>query len=346
MNTQTERIGYLDALRGFAIFLMVMGHVLAWTFSNYNEAFDSNIYCGLVWKFIYAFHMPLLMFVSGYVFRFYYKENLLKESLKFISKKIIALLLPYITVGYLLWMVGLYGKDGYWFLLTLFELFVLCLPLYILSNKINKHDHLIIDLLIFAFGYFFIFFGTRFLSTEVETILDSSRISSNYLYFGFGCLLRRHEFIQKIFQKNLVYSLSLVMFFTLLFLRIFKDISVIGGGYIICFSAICFLYYLFRNCLNNQSKGFIIFSYLGVHSIEIYLIHFFFTFRLIELGTYLVSIKFYGTNLLIQLLYSIVISVIVIGLSLGVARIISNSKILSFILLGKKYKLTELFSLK
>jgi surface polysaccharide O-acyltransferase-like enzyme len=35
---ETKRIDYTDALRGLAIFLMVMGHVLAWIFTDYEKA--------------------------------------------------------------------------------------------------------------------------------------------------------------------------------------------------------------------------------------------------------------------------------------------------------------------
>lgn len=31
-----QRIEYIDAIKGFAIFLMVMGHAIAWNYENYN----------------------------------------------------------------------------------------------------------------------------------------------------------------------------------------------------------------------------------------------------------------------------------------------------------------------
>lgn len=34
---EKERIEYIDAIKGFAIFLMVMGHVIAWNFEDYNQ---------------------------------------------------------------------------------------------------------------------------------------------------------------------------------------------------------------------------------------------------------------------------------------------------------------------
>ena len=31
-----QRIEYIDAIKGLAIFLMVMGHAIAWTYDDYN----------------------------------------------------------------------------------------------------------------------------------------------------------------------------------------------------------------------------------------------------------------------------------------------------------------------
>jgi fucose 4-O-acetylase-like acetyltransferase len=349
---ETKRIEYMDALRGgIAIFLMVMGHVLAWIFSDYQKTFDTNINSGLLWKFIYAFHMPLFMFVSGYFFRINLIANLFKESAKFIYKKFVALLLPFITVG-LYWFI----RDNvveYWFLRTLFELFVLCLPLYLFSNRIYnklkiKRWEVIIDLLVFGLGYIFLKVLIHFFNIEIQTIFDTSKLMSLYPYFIFGLLLRKHELIQRILNKNIIYTLSLFIFFILFILRTFGYLTV---AYFIVrnaisFSAIVFLYYFMQKCANNPNKIFKYFSYLGIHSIEIYLIHFFFAFRFTELGDYLAGVNFYGTSIMIQIIYSIVVSVIVVALCLGVAKIINCSKILSFFLLGKNQSFSEMFNLK
>lgn len=56
-----ERVKWIDYLKGFAILLMVIGHYQGTpTFLN-------------VW--IYAFHMPLFFFLSGYL-----SENILNRG--------------------------------------------------------------------------------------------------------------------------------------------------------------------------------------------------------------------------------------------------------------------------
>lgn len=51
---------FIDALRGFAIVLVVLGHALQYTLAAPD---DDRLY-----RLIYSFHMPLFMFISGFVF--------------------------------------------------------------------------------------------------------------------------------------------------------------------------------------------------------------------------------------------------------------------------------------
>lgn len=69
-----ERIIFLDQAKGFAIFLMVFAHAIAWNLDNYqsvlfinSEQSNRNIIAGLLWQLIYSFHMPLFFLISGYL---------------------------------------------------------------------------------------------------------------------------------------------------------------------------------------------------------------------------------------------------------------------------------------
>lgn len=55
-NCKKIRIQYIDRLKGLAIILVVMGHIFG--FSQPDDP---------ITKFIYTFHMPLFMFLSGLV---------------------------------------------------------------------------------------------------------------------------------------------------------------------------------------------------------------------------------------------------------------------------------------
>ena len=60
--TVTTRDRTIDNIRGFAIFLVVVGHCIM-RFYEYNAAFADNYW----FRLIYSFHMPLFMFVGGWV---------------------------------------------------------------------------------------------------------------------------------------------------------------------------------------------------------------------------------------------------------------------------------------
>lgn len=103
------RNGFLDVLKGFAIFLMVIGHVITWLYdpSVASATFRSHIW----WNVIYSFHMPLLFFVSGYLFP--KADGLVwRSALEGIKKRIVSLLVPYVMGGYFIMYfvvpIGLY----------------------------------------------------------------------------------------------------------------------------------------------------------------------------------------------------------------------------------------------
>ena len=76
-----QRLTYIDALRGFAIFLVALGHVT--DLCGYTYSF----LCG----FIYSFHMPLFMAIAGFVCAYSATDTLCVEGKggfwKFIWKK-------------------------------------------------------------------------------------------------------------------------------------------------------------------------------------------------------------------------------------------------------------------
>lgn len=55
---QNSRIYYLDQLKGLAIILVVVGHVMQFVF-GFNQS--------LLVDFLAIFHMPLFFFISGYL---------------------------------------------------------------------------------------------------------------------------------------------------------------------------------------------------------------------------------------------------------------------------------------
>lgn len=132
--TPKKRIVELDTMRGIAITLMVLGH----SFLVYPvDIFHMSGYHELhIW--IYTFHMGMLFLVAGAVYK-------CRDYWQFFNKKVDRILVPYIVFGLLCILfhtiggsfvhvhddVGTYLKGfllyggGYWFLYTIFIIFVI-----------------------------------------------------------------------------------------------------------------------------------------------------------------------------------------------------------------------------
>lgn len=70
-----QHLLYIDEIKGFAIFLVVIGHILEWSFCSYETGYLSPFH-GL----IYSFHMPLFAFVSGLLMGGIFRGRHLKEK--------------------------------------------------------------------------------------------------------------------------------------------------------------------------------------------------------------------------------------------------------------------------
>lgn len=58
-----QRVEYIDAMRGFAIILVIIGHLI--------QTYYCNVYSNAIFRVIYSFHMPLFFFISGCVSKSY-----------------------------------------------------------------------------------------------------------------------------------------------------------------------------------------------------------------------------------------------------------------------------------
>lgn len=117
-----ERLFYLDALRGFAILLVVVGHLIQY---NYQNALENTLF-----NAIYSFHMPLFFFVSGVSCFLSKRENgNISGLLKRCFLKFQSLIVPSLSWGIVMafikgssWQSAFYA---HWFLYTLFVVFLL-----------------------------------------------------------------------------------------------------------------------------------------------------------------------------------------------------------------------------
>lgn len=90
----------MDVVKGIAIILVVMGHVG----SIYGGDSSSRSF-HILHDFIYSFHMPLFMFISGYLF----SSSLMRDYKITALSKLIAYGIPYVVFSILYWVMKTLG---------------------------------------------------------------------------------------------------------------------------------------------------------------------------------------------------------------------------------------------
>lgn len=236
----------IDILRGFAILLVVIGHAVV-----YNTTAPEDM---LIYKLIYSFHMPLFMFLSGYVL--FGRENI--NTLSFIFKKFRSLIIPYIswsTVYYfVLWsnvpirqyfysIIFTPGREV-WFLWVLFIMFLL----FALSQK-NIWVLISIAVMIKLSPY---------------TLFGFDLIKWLFPFFIMGYLFAKYRDTLNIF-KIVLLGLSLVSY-TLLLPLWTKEKNL--PSYILAVTAIIIVYFLVPRFINIR--------WIGTKTLVIYAAHFLF----------------------------------------------------------------------
>lgn len=142
----TQRLEYIDQLKGLAMLLVVIGHIIVFCGLGYDNIFIRNIT---------MMNMPLFFFLNGLVI----SE---KMSLKGLLRKTCQLLLPFFSWGILMTLyrnstfldfLFNYWKYGYWYLLVLLEFFIAQVGLNNINLLINKKKRWWIDVLVFLLLY-------------------------------------------------------------------------------------------------------------------------------------------------------------------------------------------------
>ncbi len=155
-NTQTQaarssRIVWLDLLKFFTSFLVVWGHTLLCCRVNEDAAWTGNA----TLRYIYSFHMPLFMMLTGMIYAMTLKSGFLTTA----QKKFRQLMLPAITLGLIIAAINItfdinasYGSEPdflktfwnqLWFLKSAF---VCCLVAYPFFAYKGRHATLYIVL--------------------------------------------------------------------------------------------------------------------------------------------------------------------------------------------------------
>lgn len=258
-----ERIGYIDSLRGFAIFLVVFGHILQ------GKVFPVAM---PLHELIYSFHMPLFMFLSG-LFAYKAEEAVKKgAAMTFLKKKMLLLIVPCLIWSILMCIykkenffndVILKGGFHYWFLFLLFIFFIIVVAVSMVKNY--KRIRLILFLLPWVAMYLLAS------DTVAAGVLNKESFLHNYPFFIMAFYVGKNKGLIN-FISNWKIGIPCAIAFIVGYKYLLIDFN--GGGGIATLAIIALLF-LFKNVVWLSEN--LVLKKWGNMTLEIYLIHYFLT---------------------------------------------------------------------
>lgn len=344
-QTQRNRIGYIDAMRGMAMILVVYFHIAAYGFGSYELGYND---------IIERFRMPTFFFISGWLF---YKAGRIwneKTIRSIIRKKFMVQIIP-TAIFMLLYLmmfnlldISSFGSDkkGYWFTIVLFEYFVI----YILAEALfNRQDTfmgeirvMIFILIISITAFYYAKYYTKYAAElgiwkDILGFLSFVKIR-HIIFFWFGTFARRHfeRFVQ---LTNHPYVTAIMIgFFTaiivwpmLLSTEGIEYIAYVLAG--ISGTVICFTFFRIheKHFSNNTWYGRCL-QLIGRRTLDIYLIHYFvLPYNLVQPNVWLQS---HHNTLFVPI--ALILSLWVVAISLLISNILRISPLLSKYLFGTK----------
>ena len=335
-----ERINYLDALRGFTMFLVVFGHVM-------HFSLDLGGYRSVIGSIFLTFRMPMFFFISGYIayksidfwtLDFFKKRFAKKAQIQIIPAVLFFSLFCYLHGGNPL-NVFKHGWQGYWFTFVLFEMFVFYYTLSLIGR--NTSDK-VVDVGLFVLsclGILWLALADR--SPQIYQITCMENLTKYFQFFTFGVLSRKYiGSFEKLISNDYFKAIVIVLFLVCIilyfedsvmpsvFFSFNHDILVRYLGVLLVF----IFFYAKRSYFDQNNRIVSISLFVGRRTLDIYLLHYFFLPDLMCFREWLIP----DERMLMQLVAAGFLSCLVISLCLLVSEIIRTSNFLGHYLFGAK----------
>ena len=324
-NIKRERIAWVDYVKAFACLLVVLGHLL----QSLRKIDNNIIFTNYIIWFIYLFHMPLFLCMSGFLYCKSKKEFTLENYKKFEKNKIINLLIPYITFYLICLGMNIFFSSSvnnqkgineligiinnpmapYWFLYALLSIFLI-IPVIEKIFKNNKKN-------IFVF-LVMLKILTIFCDTKIYFI-DS--FMKNAVYFYFGVFINTEKSNNRKNKINRVLLIVMYIACSIVYYNNTNEMDKFTNAIINIIFALFGTYISVINFKNIEKN--IILDTFKEYTFEIYLTH-----TIFAAGVRIVLLKIGITNYVIHFI-------------LGILTSIYLPVIMSII--SKKIKYTEVF---
>lgn len=321
-STSTERIEWLDYMRGFAILTVVIGHLAQSLQGNHPFA-------GL----IIVYEMPLFFCLSGILAKKTSQRTLLYN----IRKKAQSLLIPYIAIGSLFALTFGAFQDflfntyhnGYWFLLCLFSCWLIFLPIEKLCNRIKGKYNTFWEFCLLLFPFIVYKCISDLIPVGIEQALTLNFTFTYYRFFIVGYYIGKYLYVYKINDVLGVAIMVCVVFVSIIILN-----SSVASSYIpmtikqlVLSAGLMYMFYIYYQYSSQKVRKLL--SWFGKGSLYIYTLHFF-------IKPYAKLSFLTDVSELWVLLSTIFASIVVCVICLILIIPIKSNKYLSLFLLGQK----------
>ena len=316
----------IDAIKGVAILIVMVGHVLSWNYMQDGYLYDA----------IKVIQMPLFMMVSGYLCGMGRKVTDLPGYGRVMKKRALSYLVPFFF-----WIVLLHPAHpianivetlfcldkGLWFLMTLFLLTAMVYTAQLAGAKAGKYGKMVFWMVYLALTVLVVvqsFLGWEFLSPGL------TRLYLPFYLVGYlaGEYKERLARIPEL-GKDILCVLAAS---GLLYLVIRTDLQNVGtllllGRQILASFLGCYVViYLVTLCPDGKGKRFL--AWLGNYTLEIYVLHFHFATVLNQGKTY----TLYSLEGVLFVLASFAVMSLITAVIIFVTK---KSRILNFLLYGR-----------
>lgn len=347
------RLHHFDMMKGVAIFMVVMGHVLTMCVREIDRA--------TVFKFIGQIHMPLFFFISGW-FTFKLADG--RVLMPRLGSRAVQLLVPMVVVSSLwIWYFphsglqsplnstfsGLWSdvwKNGYWFTLVLFEMMLLYAALCPIFTRVKGALGAVAVSLA---AWLLLYALYRYCPAGIRNCTSLELVVAFFPAFLFGTLGRRYkESFMKAVHNSWCQTVAMVIFAVTLYVNCWpwefgldSDSLIFTGALMhICLAVIMLNVFekwaagAFAESASPAARGIArIWEYTGTQSLAIYLLHYFFLFPMGAMRPWLSDV---GLSLVPLTAFAAVWAALIVAAVLGVVKILEPSRQLSLLLTGKK----------
>lgn len=332
-----QRLRFLDAARGLAIYTVVYSHICLFCLPDYNSSAVIN--------FLRSYFLNAFFFISGFLA--YRSPNVVSGSLTSgLIKKIWQLLIPTIVVGTIYALshnIGLlvfYGNDakyGYWFTLTLFEMYVIYF-LILKAATIFKSRVLQTILLILTAIIFYGIHKTLLWNTALPNALGIGQLTYYMPFFCIGALCNCYsEIIKK--AVKIKGGILITCFFAVVLAGYMLPVP----SFVSTIAIVAIMTWTIKELYKRDYASTVIrkmldgLESLGRNTLEIYFLHYFILFQLpTSVGSYLSALSENDNSLSLPEFIIVGTTVIIICIvCIVLARMLKTIPYISLLAFGK-----------